>query len=82
MLDDEYCIVCDECKQGIYEGEIAYEWEDNFWICPDCFKRKVQNMKLYEFADLLGCNYKTINKPGKTLWQEQEERWEDAMWAD
>lgn len=52
--EDKYYIA--DCGCEVYEGDAIYEWNEGY-ICEECFKLKINEMKPNEIADYMGIDH-------------------------
>ena len=60
----KYYIECADCRDEIYEGEKAYEWEGTL-ICANCLEARLDDMTIDEKAELIGAWPMRIRDPRK-----------------
>jgi len=66
LIPPEDTYIMADCQHEVYEAETYVYWKNEKGVtvslCPDCFWDRIRNLPIDEVAQLMGCDYETVER--------------------
>ena len=60
--EPEFVAWCDDCGNGLLEGERMFEGNRHNWLCEECFMDEIKNLEPVELAFALGRDVRNVGE--------------------